>query len=71
MTDARDGGAIPELQADGNSRAGFYDEMNEMMIEAQEHESGQNSDGNLSSHSHVYSPEVSTYLQYCAIYISL
>ena len=51
----------------GSSRTGpeFYDEMNDSEIasEAREHESGRNSDGNLSSHSHhvqvAYSPEVS------------
>jgi hypothetical protein len=72
MTDAHDdGGAIQEPQADsdGNNRAGFYDETRMNEPEARDHESGQNSDDNLSSpsHSRVYSPEVSI----CNIYFSL
>lgn len=71
MTDAHDdGGAIQEPQADsdGNSRAGFYDETRMNELEARDdHESGQNSDDNLSSHSRVHSPEVSI----CNIYFSL
>ena len=53
-TDPRDRGAIraiQEPQANGNSSAGFYDGINE-----QEHESGPNSDDNMSPFSHVYPP---------------
>lgn len=67
MTDDHDDGLGDAIQADGNSRAGYYDETRMNELEAREHESGRNSDDNLSSHSRVYSPEVSI----CNIYFSL